>query len=242
MKKQLLPTVIASSVIFATSASALSITYDMTNDGIGQIIEDSATQTTGTQVDDIFTTTLSLPSPGGTANGDGFGPATGDDNEFDSGEIAAFSITLDSISTGASAATFTLTGLDFQGVGEDSESSGTGFEYFSISSSNFTTFYVADESVTESMITAEGLNFSDFMLLSSGDSIDGLTLDLGTVNIGESTDLSFEFFLSSTSTGEKGSLSSITLDVSAVPEPSTYAALAGLVALSTTVLQRRRKA
>jgi hypothetical protein len=240
MKNQLLNTLIASSVLLTANASALSVTYDMSSNGIGQVIEDSATQTTGTQVDDIFTTTLSLPEPGGTANSDGFGPADGDNNEFDTGEVAAFTITLDNISTGASAASFQLTGLDFDGVGEDSPDNG--FEYFVISSSNFTTFYVADESVTESMVTAEGLDFSDFLLLSSGDAIDGLTLDLGTINVGESTDLSFEFYLSATSSGNKASLSSITLDVNAVPEPSTYAALTGLIALGATVMQRRKKA
>jgi hypothetical protein len=91
------------------------------------------------------------------------------------------------------------------------------------------------------MITSEGLDPEDFTLLAASDTITGLALDLGTLNVGESTDLSFAFYLSTTSSGEKGSLSSITLDVNAVPEPSTYAALAGLVALGTTAVQRRRK-
>jgi hypothetical protein len=126
MNKPLISTLIASHILLALHASAYSFTYDLTSSGIGQELEESAPDSTGTQVDGIFTTTISLPSPGGEANGDGFGPATGDANEFDEGEVAAFTITLDSISTTETAASFMLSGFEFDGVGEDSDTSGTG--------------------------------------------------------------------------------------------------------------------
>ncbi len=212
------------------------ILYDMTNNGIGQDLEDTVPNSTGTQTDGIFTTTLSLPSPGGEANGDGFGPASGDANEFDDNEIAGFSITLDSISTSAPAASFVLTGLDFDGVGENAP---TGFEYFIVSSSQFTTLRLVDADVTDATITNEGFVLADFTRLASGDEITGLALSLGTLNVGDSTDLSFEFQLSPNSTGNKGSLAGISMEVTAVPEPASFAALAGLLMLGFVVVRRR---
>lgn len=181
---------------------------------------------------------MSLPSPGGEANGDGFGPASGDANEFDDDEIADFSITLDSISTTATSASFTLTGLDFDGVGENAP---TGFEYFIVSSSQFSTLNLVDADVTDTTITNEGFAPADFTRLAPGDEVTGLNLSLGTLNIADSTDLSFEFQLSPNSTGNKGSLAGITMDVTAVPEPSSFAALAGLLTLGFTAMRRRSR-
>lgn len=225
-------------LVLAPSAHAFAFSYDMTNNGIGQDLEDTVPNSTGTQSDGVFTTTLSAPSPGTEANGDGSGPATGDANEFDDGESVTLTITLDSISTLEPAAAFTLTGLDFDGVGEDSPG-GDGFEYFTISSPLFTTFRLVDQDVTDSMITNEGLNPADFTRLGSGDELTGLNLSLGTLNVGDSADITFAFTLSATSTGATGSLSRIDIDATPVPEPGSAVLALGFLLAS---LARRRRA
>jgi hypothetical protein len=84
------------------------------------------------------------------------------------------------------------------------------------------------------------------LLGSSGDmstSVAFTSLDLSTVSIAASSTIEFRFFgdSQSTSLGRDLAIDDINLTATAIPEPSAFAALAGLGALGLVVARRRRR-